>query len=373
MPSSIQLATGAAVWAILHSHLAVQVSATATYSLVRDYSGSSFFDRWTYYGKYDNLTNGDVTWVNSSVATSSPQLTYINDAGNAIIKVDNTSTVAYNYKRDSVRITSQDSYDVGSVWVVDALHLPYGCSVWPAFWSQGSDVAAWPAGGEIDVIEGVNNQVSNQMALHTSDGCTLTSSTTSYTGTTNSTNCYEGANDNSGCAISDGNSDSYGADFAAGGGGVWVTELASTGISIWFFSRSNVPSAVSNATSSIDTSSLGTPTGFWSSTSCAIDSFFSAQSLIFDITLCGSWAGTSSVLSTTGCSALSGSSTCYSTYVLDSSNYANAYFEIKSVKVYGNSTTSSSSSASGGMTVRNLTGRTVFGLLLAMAGAVMLL
>ncbi len=98
-------------------------------------------------------------------------------------------------------------------------------------WSQGSDVAAWPAGGEIDVIEGVNNQVSNQMALHTSDGCTLTSSTTSYTGTTNSTNCYEGANDNSGCAISDGNSDSYGADFAAGGGGVWVTELASTGIS----------------------------------------------------------------------------------------------------------------------------------------------
>jgi hypothetical protein len=41
-------------------------------------------------GKYDNLTNGDVIFVNESVATTSPQLTYVNDAGNAIIKVDNT-------------------------------------------------------------------------------------------------------------------------------------------------------------------------------------------------------------------------------------------------------------------------------------------
>lgn len=40
-------------------------------------------------GKYDNLTNGDVTWVNSSIADATPKLTYINDAGNAIIKVDN--------------------------------------------------------------------------------------------------------------------------------------------------------------------------------------------------------------------------------------------------------------------------------------------
>jgi len=30
----------------------------ATYNLVVDYSGQSFFDGWSYYGSYDNLTNG---------------------------------------------------------------------------------------------------------------------------------------------------------------------------------------------------------------------------------------------------------------------------------------------------------------------------
>lgn len=35
-------------------------------------------------------------------------------------------------------------------------------SVWPAWWSTGTD---WPAGGEIDTFEGVNQQTNNQMAL----------------------------------------------------------------------------------------------------------------------------------------------------------------------------------------------------------------
>ena len=31
---------------------------SATYSLVKEYSGSTFFDGWDFYGNYDNLTNG---------------------------------------------------------------------------------------------------------------------------------------------------------------------------------------------------------------------------------------------------------------------------------------------------------------------------
>jgi hypothetical protein len=34
-----------------------QVSLGA-YNLVKDYSGQTFFDSWSYYGNYDNLTNG---------------------------------------------------------------------------------------------------------------------------------------------------------------------------------------------------------------------------------------------------------------------------------------------------------------------------
>ena len=93
------------------------------------------------------LCLGDVIWVDQANATQS-HLAYVNDAGHAIIKVDNTTNVPWNYKRNSVsiplscylteinilvasqvRITSEDYFSVGSVLVFDATHLPYGCSV----------------------------------------------------------------------------------------------------------------------------------------------------------------------------------------------------------------------------------------------------
>jgi hypothetical protein len=27
-------------------------------------------------------------------------------------------------------------YDIGTVWVMDATHTPYGCSVWPALFTR---------------------------------------------------------------------------------------------------------------------------------------------------------------------------------------------------------------------------------------------
>ena len=95
--------------------------------------------------KHSAFANASRSFVNRSLATSD-QLAYVNDAGNAIIKVDNTTTVPYNYKRDTVRIATADQYSLGSLWVVDMTHIPYGCSVWPAFWSQAS---VWPEGGEV--------------------------------------------------------------------------------------------------------------------------------------------------------------------------------------------------------------------------------
>lgn len=78
----------------------------------------------------DNLTNGDAYFVTAANATAD-KLAYVDTTtNNAIIKVDNTTTVAYNDKRNTVRIASQESYGVGSVWVADMLHVPFGCSVW---------------------------------------------------------------------------------------------------------------------------------------------------------------------------------------------------------------------------------------------------
>lgn len=52
--------------------------------------------------------------------------------------VDNTSSVVYNEKRYAPKLLSKTAYPVGTVWVMDAVHMPYGCSVWPSFWTRES-------------------------------------------------------------------------------------------------------------------------------------------------------------------------------------------------------------------------------------------
>ncbi|KAL8279304.1 hypothetical protein RQP46_008341 [Phenoliferia psychrophenolica] len=333
----------------------------AAYSLTQNFSGSTFFDKWNYYGHYDNLTNGDAIFVNKSAAAD---LTYINSAGNAIIKVDNTSVVPYNEKRNTVRLQSQDSYGIGSLWVMDAVHVPYGCSVWPAWWSQAPD---WPAGGEIDTFEGsfdpcsrdaakrnadsrmlfsaatgVNLQTTNQYALHTESGCEATGTSANELGNLTYADCSSTANDNSGCTVLEPNTASYGEAFAAAGGGVYATELASTGISIWFFSRANIPSDLlaSNTSAVPDPSGWGTPSAYYPTSGCSMDKFFAGQHLVLDITLCGDWAGSAAVFNAT-CSGV-----CYTDYVLKADSYNTAYFEIPSIRVYSSNSSSSSSSTS---------------------------
>lgn len=110
--------------------------------------------------------------------------------------------------------------------------VPYGCSVWPAFWVHGAE---WPSGGEIDIFEGVNMQPSNQVALHTVTGCYAGNGTMMPTGQLISNNCDHLVNGNQGCTVLDGRNQSYGPGFASAGGGVYAMELASSGISVWFF------------------------------------------------------------------------------------------------------------------------------------------
>ncbi|KAF8918887.1 glycoside hydrolase family 16 protein [Mucidula mucida] len=252
--------------------------------------------------------------------------------------VDNTSTVAFNDKRSTVRIHSNQAYSVGSLWVADMHHVPYGCSVWPAWWSQAHN---WPTGGEIDTFEGVNQVTMNQMALHTTSGCNQVNPTQSST-LVNSTNCDHDVDSNAGCVVTNPSTSSYGAQFAENGGGVFVTEYADSGISIWFFPRANVPSSISSTANSLSTDDLGTPVANWPNGGCNIQDHFQAQTLIFDITLCGDFAGSPSVFAQT-CSG-----SCYNDYVVgNGSNYANAYFDVDYVRVFSKSGTNTASGASG--------------------------
>jgi len=91
-------------------------------------------------------------WLDEADAYTQ-QLALVNSAGNVIIKVDNFSNVTLNQKRNSVsreqelqvalqltfvqvRITTKSTYDLGSLWIIDAVHLPYGCSVSPLIFLQ---------------------------------------------------------------------------------------------------------------------------------------------------------------------------------------------------------------------------------------------
>ncbi|KAI0360544.1 hypothetical protein OH77DRAFT_696065 [Trametes cingulata] len=257
-----------------------------TFNLARDYSGQNFFNGWDFYGSWDNLTLSNVWWVDQATATAD-NLAYVNQAGNAILRVDNTTNVpdaGADTRRNTIRLTSQDFYDVGSLWVFDATHVPYGCSVWPAFWTKGP---VWPDNGEIDILEAVNLMTYNQMAIHTTEGC-MTSNAIQQTGQLGSADCAS----NSGCTVRELKPNSYGDDFNNANGGVWATKFDVDGIMIWFWSRPDVPAELTSGGKTIDISTWGTPSAaFPVSPLCDITKFFTPQQLVIDIALCGVWAG----------------------------------------------------------------------------------
>lgn len=111
------------------------------------------------------------------------------------------------------------------MFVLDANHVPYGCSVWPAFWTRGPN---WPNGGEIDIVEYVNHMASNQMVVHTLPGCTQPKDVKQL-GTTEGTDCSAGSS-SVGCKVVESQANSLGQGFAKAGGGVWATQFDTTGI-----------------------------------------------------------------------------------------------------------------------------------------------
>ncbi|KAI0777301.1 concanavalin A-like lectin/glucanase domain-containing protein [Trametes elegans] len=322
-------------------------TSSAAYSLARDYSGKTFFDGWDFYGSWDNLTLSQVWWVNDTRAASE-NLAYVNDAGRAIIRVDNTTNLpADKPNRDTVRITTKDFFDFGSLWVFDATHLPYGCSVWPAFWSKGPK---WPDNGEIDIVEGINLMKDNQMAVHTTWGCT-TSDSIVQTGNIGVTDCSQGA----GCTVHENKANSFGEGFANAGGGVWATQYDVAGIFIWYWSRPDVPQELTSNASTIDTTKWGTPSAAFPVTpQCNVTQFFTPQQLVLDIALCGDWAGVEGIYRST-CSG-----TCDVTGP-GSPAYDNAWFEINYLRAYTTglpepTTTTSEAPTSTATTIATVTG-----------------
>ncbi|KLO18260.1 hypothetical protein SCHPADRAFT_936333 [Schizopora paradoxa] len=297
-------------------------AADPTYSLVFNPQGANFFNNWNFYTGIDTNNTGNVFYVTQQDAENQGLIS-LNSAGNTIIKVDNTTSGVGNmtFGRNSVYMFSDYQIQSGNLLLFDAVHLPFGCSVWPAFWSQGP---VWPDDGEIDIIEGVNMATNNNFSLHTLDGCTHPAAGSSIeTGNLLSTDCFNQTAHNMGCVVEAPTPASYGAGFAAGGGGVFAVLWNDTGISMWFFDRSSIPQDL--PTDSPDPAGWPNPTAFFPSSSCNLEQFFKPQTLVLDITICGNFG--LAVFSQTcpgNCTDL----------VQTPSNYDNAFFEISYIKVF---------------------------------------
>ena len=174
------------------------------------------------------------------------------------MRVDNSTSLQSGQNRNSVRIQSKKRYN-GGLFLLDVIHMPTGCSLWPAgetilFLRLCSDVlnlsmlawltaTDWPAGGEIDFLEGVHTDVFNSMTLHTNPGCTLDTSRSNpdkglpvsdntFTGTVKTSDCNALANSNTGCSIQDTDGRSFGAGLNGQQGGVYATLWDNTGVRI---------------------------------------------------------------------------------------------------------------------------------------------
>jgi hypothetical protein len=83
----------------------------------------------------------------------------------------------------------------------------------------------------------------------------------------------------SGCGV-DGDLDTYGSDFNAGGGGVYATLYSSQGITIWFFPRKKIPKDLQKG-HTVDPSKWPAPVvRFRSGSNCETGNYFKNQTIV---------------------------------------------------------------------------------------------
>lgn len=178
-----------------------------------------------------------------------------------------------------------------------------------AFVFQSHLIISYP-GGEIDIIEGVDDYTANQATLHTTAGCTLASNNPSALNMTgilvDSTDCNVATTANAGCGIRATASNTYGPGFNSNGGGVYASMLSislhldgvklmcpclctvqwdTSGIQVFFFPRNAIPSDITSGAPQPSSWTASSRMASWPASTCNPFQFFNSHSAIFDTTL----------------------------------------------------------------------------------------
>jgi hypothetical protein len=293
------------------------------YKLSDTVAGFDFYNFFNWEAISDP-THGRVNYVDKDTSRKL-NLTYACE-DTFVLRADSTHVLdPKGPGRNSVRIISKKAYNK-HVAIFDVRHMPQGCGTWPAIWEvKGPN---WPTGGEIDIVEGVNDQTPNAATLHTTAGCTMPPSRLE-TGLPVSSDCNWEVNFNKGCSVTFPTLNSYGPPFNAAGGGWFGFERTATYFKVWFWSRHDptVPFDVASGAPFADPSYWGVPTAFFPNTDCDFAKHFQDHNIVINLTLCGDWAG--NAYSQSNCP-----STCVDYVNKNPKAFKHAYFDFASIRIY---------------------------------------
>ncbi|KAE9393532.1 hypothetical protein BT96DRAFT_999398 [Gymnopus androsaceus JB14] len=207
---------------------------------------------------------------NSGVANYVDNLISVNSDGDVLMWVDITENVNL---RNSMKLSSSETFNVGTMMIFDIVHMPTGCGTWPALW-----------------LLGVNEYVHNVMSIHTSEGCSITQNNVnalvdSTINVASDLDCYAYADQDQTCAATSSQTNSYGSGFNAGGG-TYAIQIIDAGIYINYWAAGSVPSDIPSGSPNPSSWSAQT---FFSATNCAIGTYFTDLALIIDTNLGGTF------------------------------------------------------------------------------------
>ncbi|KAF7325982.1 Glycoside hydrolase family 16 protein [Mycena kentingensis (nom. inval.)] len=197
-----------------------QCVAALKYQFTSEIVGFDFLEAFSAQNISDP-THGRVNYVDAATAQSQ-NLTFAS-ADTFLLRADATTVLSANGTGEA-KFRSID---------VKAANNDRGHNVDLTFSTCPKDV------GEVDILEGVNDQGPNQSTLHTNAGCTvpLPSPARPQTGTAVLNNCDVAATGNSGCGVKSADPHSYGPAFNANGGGWYAAEINPAHIRVWFWPR----------------------------------------------------------------------------------------------------------------------------------------
>lgn len=243
-------------------------------------------------------------------------------------------------QRNALRLESKEAFFY-YLAVIDVNHVPEGDGVWPAFWSLADERftgAPWPHGGEIDIIEGMDNRDHNLPAVHTwvqhTEDCAIPQNL--FGASNHSVDAQGNPSDYELCWIQNTptQAQSFGPGLNANGGGTFALQWDSNGISYWFWPRGSAPAAL-NQDSAVEgylpedpSTVLGPPQ--WKlplvddhgKEYCPGEGLdrWSFQKFIINTELCGNYVGNYDE--------------CQQRILSDPKSVENAYWDISWIKIY---------------------------------------